>query len=63
MSKGKKYYQCEACDMYYKTRELAEKCEKHCREKNACNLEIIKYAVEIKEDNTEDNKNTKKDCC
>ena len=57
MSKGIKYYQCEACKMYYKTRELAEKCEKHCREKNACNLEIIKYAIEIEEDKN------KEDCC
>lgn len=57
MSKGKKYFQCEECKMYYKTRELAEKCEKHCREKKACNLDIIKYAVEIEEDNS------KEDCC
>jgi hypothetical protein len=46
--KGKKYFQCEACKMYYKTKELAKKCEKHCKEKNACNIEIIKHAVKLK---------------
>jgi len=45
--RGKKYYQCEVCKMYYLDKELAEKCEKHCREKKACNLEIIKHAVEL----------------
>jgi hypothetical protein len=45
--KSIRYYQCEVCDMYYKDKDLAEKCEIHCREKNACNIEIIKHAVKI----------------
>jgi len=44
---GEKYYQCEACKMYYKDRKIAEKCEKWCKEKNSCNLEIIEHAVEL----------------
>ena len=47
---GKVYYKCEECDMYYETFELAERCEKYCSERHACNMELIKYAVEINED-------------
>jgi len=45
--KDKTYYQCEACGFYYKTRELAEKCEKWCKETNSCNIEIIKQAIQL----------------
>lgn len=45
--KGKKYYQCEACKMYYETREIAQKCEDFCNKNNACNIEIIRHAVEL----------------
>jgi hypothetical protein len=45
---GKKYYMCEACDMYYETHELSEKCEKYCNEKYACNIEITKFAIKIR---------------
>ena len=46
--KNKTYFMCEECNMYYKTKDLAEKCEKHCREKHACDTEITKHAIEIK---------------
>lgn len=46
--KGKEFYQCEECKLYYKTKEIAKRCEDFCREKKACNLEIIKYAVVLK---------------
>ena len=44
---GKDYFMCEECNMYYETKELAEQCEKYCNEKHACNMEIIKHAVQI----------------
>ena len=43
-----KYFMCEECLMYYKTRELAQKCEDFCRENHACSIEITKHAVELK---------------
>jgi len=45
--KGKKYFQCEICKMYYAKKELAQKCEDFCRENNACNMEIISQAVKL----------------
>jgi len=45
--KGKIYFQCEACDLYYENREIAQKCEDFCNEKQACNTEIIKYSVRL----------------
>jgi methionyl-tRNA synthetase len=44
---NEKYFMCKACNMYYKEKELAKKCEKHCNDKKSCNLDIIKYAVQI----------------
>ena len=43
----KTYFMCEECNMYYKTKDLAEKCESHCRDKHACDTEITKYAVQL----------------
>jgi len=43
-----KYFRCGECGMYYKTRELAQKCEDFCGKNNACNMEIMKHAVELK---------------
>lgn len=44
---GKIYFQCEECLFYYEGKELAEKCEKWCKEKHSCNIEITKHAVKI----------------
>ena len=41
------YYQCEICKFYYKTKELAEKCEEFCEKYKSCSLEITKHAVQI----------------
>ncbi len=38
-------YQCKDCGMFYKTKELAEACEKWCTEHQSCNLEIIKQGI------------------
>ena len=40
-----KLYQCKECKLYYKTKELAKKCEDFCNKYHACSLEITKHAV------------------
>jgi|TARA_Y100000031_G_C8069787_1_gene314582 hypothetical protein len=44
---GKKYFQCEICNFYYETEELAEKCEQYCKENKSCSLEITKHAIQL----------------
>jgi len=44
---GKKYYLCEACDMYYGERGIAKKCEDFCNKYKSCSLELTKHAIEI----------------
>lgn len=44
----KKYVQCPVCKLYYKTKELAQKCENFCRTYKSCSLEITKHAVTVK---------------
>lgn len=39
-------YQCEVCSLHYRTPQHAEACKAYCAANNACNLEIIKYAIE-----------------
>lgn len=39
-------YQCEECGFKYREKELADKCERWCREHHSCNLEITSYAIE-----------------
>ena len=43
----KTYYQCEACEMYYESEEIAKRCEDFCNKYKSCDTEIIKHAVEI----------------
>ena len=45
-----KYFQCEECGFKYQEKEWAEKCEAWCQEYHACNLEIIKHAIQQLED-------------
>lgn len=42
-------YQCPECGLYYKEKEWAEKCEAWCRKYKSCNLEIIKHAIDKKD--------------
>jgi len=55
--KGKTYFMCEACDMYYPSEYLAKQCEDWCNEKKSCNLEIMKHSVQ------HDVKKEAHDCC
>lgn len=38
-------YECQGCNMWYKEKKLAEKCEQWCKTHQSCNLEIIKMAA------------------
>ncbi|MBT4804691.1 hypothetical protein HON71_00810 [Candidatus Woesearchaeota archaeon] len=38
-------FQCKECNFWYKDKEMAEKCEKWCKEHHSCNMEITKFAV------------------
>ena len=44
---NKTYYICVECNFAYKDKEIATKCEKWCRERHSCNMEITRHAVEI----------------
>ena len=46
---GTTLYVCEECELKYRDNETAMKCEEWCREHGACNLEIIKHAVEFED--------------
>jgi len=39
-------FQCGACDMFYNDEKYALECEDFCKKNNACNIDIIKHAVE-----------------
>lgn len=45
---GKEYFQCDECKFLYEDKIWAEKCEKWCKEKHSCNLDITKHAIKIK---------------
>jgi len=45
--KGKMYFMCEECDMYYRNKEIAQQCETFCNEKNACSMEITRHAITL----------------
>jgi len=49
--KSKKYSQCEACEMHYKEKKIAQECEDFCNKNKSCNTNLIKQAVQLdKED-------------
>ena len=45
MMKKTKLYTCPECDLSYKEKELAKKCEAWCKKHNSCNLEITKHSI------------------
>jgi len=51
-SHGKKFWRCERCGLFYKAKALAEKCEKFCKENNACSIEITKRAEDLNQHET-----------
>ncbi len=44
----KQSFVCPECNFAYEEKELAEKCEKWCKEYHSCNIDIIKYAISSK---------------
>ena len=38
-------YKCDICDMYFKEKEWAEKCEDWCKNYYSCNAEITQHAI------------------
>lgn len=46
-------YQCPACKLYYRDREIRDRCEAWCREHQSCNLDLVQYAVPAEELNKE----------
>ncbi len=47
LKNNSKYYQCNECKFIYKYKKIAEKCQKWCKEHHSCNLEIIKYTIDM----------------
>ncbi|GIW65495.1 MAG: hypothetical protein KatS3mg094_014 [Candidatus Parcubacteria bacterium] len=54
-NEDKDYYQCEECQYFYENEVLAKECEDWCQKYKSCNLEIIKQAVKLQ--NNEENEN------
>ena len=46
---GRKCHRCDECLLYYKDKEIAEKCEAWCKAHNSCNLEITKQSLQRKQ--------------
>ncbi len=40
---NRKIYTCVECGFEYEKKRWAEKCQKWCKEKKSCNLDIIKH--------------------
>lgn len=41
-----KAYKCEECGFHYRDKRMAKKCEKHCRDYDACDTEIVENSLE-----------------
>lgn len=48
-NKKEQRYECADCGLHYRTKELAEACERYCREHGTCNEDITKQSVERSE--------------
>lgn len=45
--KGKRYFQCNICKLYYKEKSWALKCEDWCSKNPSCNINVIKHSINI----------------
>lgn len=41
-------FQCPACGLHYKSKEVRNRCKRWCEKNNSCNIEIIKDSEESK---------------
>jgi len=39
-------YQCDACQLHYRVRGDADKCERWCNTHQSCNIELIAKSVD-----------------
>ena len=45
---GNKVFKCMKCGWFYKSLEIAQKCEDWCKKHNSCNLNLTNQAIKIK---------------
>lgn len=43
---GEEAYKCEECGFHYKKEKMAQNCEDHCRDYDACDTETVQNALE-----------------
>jgi hypothetical protein len=43
---GQRSFKCEECGFHYENRKMAEECEEHCRDFDACDTRIVKNSLE-----------------
>jgi hypothetical protein len=43
---GEEAFLCEECGFHYKEKSMAEECEEHCRDYDACDTRIVENALE-----------------
>lgn len=49
VKKGKEgHYVCEECNLAYKDKVMAKKCQSFCKKYKSCSIEITKHAIKIK---------------
>jgi hypothetical protein len=46
--KGKGYFRCGECGLWYNDAATAGKCEEWCRAHKSCNIEITEHSVIIR---------------
>lgn len=62
IKKNQNLHQCKECDLHYKDKNSAEKCEAWCKEHKTCNVEITKQAEENKKDDSNLQSELEKKC-
>ncbi len=40
-----KIFTCNICGLKYKTKKLAEDCERYCKKNKSCSIELAKKAI------------------
>ncbi len=43
---GKTVFVCDACGLAYRDESIATQCQAYCLKHNACNLELMRHAVQ-----------------
>lgn len=48
VKKDNNFYTCKICQLSYKEKKWAERCDAWCRKNKSCNLEITRHAIKSK---------------